>query len=277
MKLFKQFSLIALLLTPSFIFSQNVGIGVPVPTEALSIDRGLNIDNNNQNAGSSLVNGLKFGNTANTIQMAGIGSNRAGATQPFSLDFYTANLRRIIITQNGLVGINAIPGSYFLEVGGTVKGITLRSEGSIFAENGSVNATGSVNAGTNVTAANNITATTGDILATSGELKAGGKGVLMSNNSTRQKVVAYTSTLSVNNLGSGSSVTGNIAISGGTFSGIPTAYVGNVITENGEYYKAMLVLENVSTSNITIRVVNVTSSSITFSGAQWKILAIGSF
>jgi hypothetical protein len=39
----------------------------------------------------------------------------------------------------------------------------------------------------------------------------------------------------------------------------------------------MLVLENVTTTNITIRVVNVSSSPITFAGAQWRILAIGSF
>ena len=258
-------------------FSQNVGIGVVAPTEAMSVAKGMNIDHNNQNPGSSLLNGLRFGNTATTIQMVGISSNRAGATEPFSLDFYTANQRRMIITQSGLVGINTVPTGYFLEVGGTIKGNTLRSAGNVYADGGSVIANNSVTAGTNITAANNITATNGDIVATNGELKADGKGVVMSNSGTRQRIVAYTATLSVTNLGVGSSVTGSISIVAGTFSAAPTAYVGNVITENGEYYKAMLVLENVTTSNITVRVVNVASDAISFSGAQWKILAIGPF
>ncbi len=283
MKTFKKLSLVSILLIPLFGLSQNVGIGVVSPTENLSVARGLNIDDSNQNPGSSLLNGLRFGNTATPLQIVGISSNRAGATSPFSLDFYTANQRRMIILQNGLVGINTVPTSYFLEVGGTIKGLTLRAEGSIHADGGSVNANTSVNAGTNITAdgsitaANNITATAGDVVATSGELRADGRGVLMSNSSSRQKVVAFTATLSVTNLGAGSSVTGSIAIGAGTFTATPTAYVGNVITENGEYFKAMLVLENVSTSNITIRVVNVTSAAITFSNAQWRILAIGSF
>jgi len=159
----------------------------------------------------------------------------------------------------------------------------LRSAGSIHAEAGSVNASTSVNAGTNVTAdgsitaTNNITATSGDIVATAVELRADGRGVVMSNNAARQKVVAFTATLSVTGLASGSSVTGSIAIGAGTFTATPTAYVGNVITENGEYFKAMLVLENVTTTNITIRVVNVSSAAITFASAQWRILAIGSF
>jgi hypothetical protein len=278
MRYLKPLSLLSILFISICGSSQNkVGIGVTVPTEALSVDRGVNIDHNNQNPGSSLLNGLRFGNTATALQMVGISSNRAGATQPYSLDFYTSNQKRMTILQSGLVGINTVPTGYFLEVGGTVRGITLRSEGSIYAEGGSVNANSSVTAGTNITAGNNITATTGDIIATSGELKAGGRGVVMSNSGTRQRMVAYTATLSVTGLGVGSSVTGSISIGAGTFTAAPTAYVGNVITENGEYYKVMLVLENVTTSNITIRVVNVASDAVSFSGAQWKIMAIGAF
>lgn len=270
-------------ISASCLAQENVGIGVVAPTEALSVGRGLNIDHNNQNTGNTLLNGLRFGSTATNLQMVGISSNRAGATEPYSLDFYTANQRRMIITQSGLVGINIIPTSYFLEVGGTVKGNTLRSVGSIYAETGSVIAENSVTAGTsilagtNITATNNITASTGNIVATNGELRADGKGVVMSNTATRQRVVAYTATLSVTGLGVGSSVTGTIAIAEGTFTTAPSAYVGNVITENGEYYKVMLVLENVTTSNISIRVVNVSSDAVTFSGAQWKIMAIGAF
>ena len=265
-------------------FSQNnVGIGVIAPTEALTVDRGIILDYNNQNPGASLLNGIKFGNSASAIQTVGIGSNRQGAVFPFSLELYTANTRRMLITQAGLVGINAIPTSYFLEVGGTIRGTTLRSAGSIYAEAGSVisdnsvSAGTSVTAGTNITAGNTITATTGDIISTDGELKADGRGVVMSNSATRQKIIAYTATLSVNNLASGSSATGAINISGGNFTAAPTAYVGNVVTKNGDYYKATLVLENVTTSNITIRLVNLSGSPISFSDAQWKVLAIGAF
>ena len=283
MKIFRLLILPGLLFISLGCFSQNVGIGVIAPTEALSIDRGLLIDNKNENPGSSLLNGLRFGNTANTIEMAGISSNRVGATEPFSLDLYTANQRRMIITQSGLIGINTVPTSYFLEVGGTVKGTTLRSTGSVYAENGSVISANSVSAGTtilagtNIAATNNITATNGNIVATNGELRADGRGVVMSNSSSRQQMVAYTATLSVNGLGVGSSVIGTIAIAQGTFTAAPVAYVGNVVTENGEYYKVMLVLENVTTSNISIRIVNVSSDVVTFSGAQWKIIAIGTF
>ncbi|MEJ7588935.1 MAG: hypothetical protein WKI04_15370 [Ferruginibacter sp.] len=284
MKMFRLLSLTWLLFISFTVFSQdNVGIGVVAPTQALSIDRGINLDHNNQNPGSSLLNGLRFGNTATNLQMVGITSNRSGAAEPFSLDFYTAKQRRMIITQAGLVGINAVPTGYFLEVGGTVRGSTLRAAGSVFAETGSVisenavTAGTSISAGTNITATNNIIATTGDIVATNGELRADGRGVVMSNSATRQRIVAYSATLSVSGLGVGSSVTGAISISAGTFTSAPTAYVGNVITENGEYYKVMLVLENVTTSNITIRVVNVSSDAVSFSGAQWRILAIGAF
>ena len=278
MKLLLHLFPLSILFISTHSFSQNnTGIGVSTPTQALSVSRGLNIDHNNENPGSSLLNGLRFGNTTTSLEMTGISSNRAGATEPFSLDLYTANERRMTILQNGLVGINIVPTTYFLEVGGTVKGTTLRASGNVYAEGGSVISTNAVTAGSNITAANNITATSGDIISVSGELRAGGRGVLMSNSSARQKVVAYTATLGVTNLGAGSSVTGNISISAGTFTATPSAYVGNVITENGEYYKAMLVLENVTTSNITVRVVNVTSAPISFSGAQWRIMAIGAF
>lgn len=271
------FILLAVLLISARVYSQEkVGIGVLAPTEALSVNKGMNVDHDNENAGTNLLNGLKFGNSAISAQLVGISSNRAGAS-PYSLDFYTSNSRRMIIMQNGLVGINAVPTSYFLEVGGTIKGFTLRSAGSVLAEGGSVTAASSVSAGTSINAVDDITSSNGDIIASNGNLIAGGKGVMMSNSASRQRVVAYTATLSVSSLAAGSSVTGSISISSGTFTGTPTAYVGNVVTENGEYYKAMIVLENVTTSGIIVRVVNVTSSAISFSGAQWKILVIGAY
>ncbi len=307
----------------------NVGINVQAPTQALSVDRGINIDNNNLNNGISLLNGLRFGNAEASNQTVGITSNRTGVS-PYSLDFYTSNSRRMIITQGGRVGIGKLPEAYSFEVLGTLEAGAVRSESGVHA-NGTINADdnilagininagsnisagANINAGNNITAANNIIAQndlfadrniiaggtivsssnistsadlvatrnviafTGNVSANNGELSAGGRGVVMSNSSARLKVIAYTATFSANNLAAGSSITSNINISGGNFTSNPTTYVGNVVTQNGEYYRAMVVLENVSTTNITVRVVNLHSNPISFSGAQWRILALGAF
>jgi len=146
MRMVKKFTLVSFVFIPLLSFSQNGSIGVVSPTEGLSVAKGLNIDDNNQNPGLSLLNGLKFGNTAIPSQMVGISSNRIGASSPFSLDFYTSNTRRMIILQNGFVGINAVPSVYFLEVGGTIRGSTLRSAGNVIAEGGSGTASSSVKA-----------------------------------------------------------------------------------------------------------------------------------
>jgi len=281
------------------ISQQNVGINVEAPTQALSVDRGLNIDNNNQNNGNTLLNGLRFGNTDVNNQMAGITSNRTGV-DPYSLDFYTGNSRRMMITQTGRVGIGKLPETYALEVQGTLEASIIRSAGNMFA-NGSIaaddnitaginliagsnlfvganiNAGANIFAGDNLIAQNDINSYEGDIIAPNGELKAGGRGVVMSNSDARLKVIAYTVTVTVTNLGSGNSVTRNLNITGGNFTANPTAYVGNVITSNGEYYRAMVVIEDVSTTNITLRIVNFHTNPISFSGAQWRILALGAY
>jgi len=252
-------------------YSQNVGIGVPDPTEALSIWKGINIDHLNQNDGTSLVNGLRFGNTATTNQMAGISSNRAGGAPLYSLDFYTANQKRMVILANGAVGINTVPSAYILEVGGTIKTISnVRADGDVIAKD--------LIASTDITATDgDIKATNGDIKATNGQLSAGGKGVMMNNGAGRLKYVTLSATLSVAGLGVGSSVLGHISYSASTFSAIPSAYVGNVITPNGDYFKAMLVLENVTDTGIDVRVVNVSSTAITFTNAKWSVIAIGAY
>lgn len=254
----------------------NVGINVNQPSEALTVDRGILLDNNNQNTGSNLVNGLRFGNAANVGQLAGISSNRSGNGGSYGLDFYAGGIKAMSISSSGSVGINTAPTGYYFEVGGTVRGTTVRSAGSVIAEGGNVQASESVLANNSITATlGNITASSGDIVATAGELKAGGRGVVMSNNATRQRIAIGTATLGVTNLGVGSSATGTLSYS--AFSATPTAYVGNVLVENGDYYKAMLVLENVTTTSLTVRVVNVSSAPITFSGASWKILIIGPY
>jgi len=276
MKSYYQLTLLTALFFSNAIFSQDkVGIGVTVPTEALSIAKGLNIDHNNENTGVSLLYGLKFGSSVSPNQVVGICSNRSGVAPLYTMDFYTSNVRRMIITQNGFVGIGTIPSLYTLEVEGTIRAATnLRSDFDVLA-NDDVIANGTIIAGANISAGTNITATN-DISA-GGDLSANGRGVIMNNGAARMKYATYTATLSATNLPSEGTVTGTLTIAGGTFSGTPTAYVGNVTVENGEYYKALIVLENVTATNVTVRVFNPTPNPITFSNATWKIVVVGPY
>lgn len=229
-----------LLLTASSASAQNVGIGVAQPTEALSVAKGINLDHHNENTGTNLTNGLRFGHTTNSGQMVGIGSNRSGVSPLYTLDFYTANTRRMTILGSGQVGIGTAVPNYTLDVAGSIRALyNLRADGDLYASTAYM--TGSVNASNNVNAVNSITATNGDIKATNGELSAGGKGVLMNNGAGRMKYTVFTATLSVNSLAPGESRVGHISYGANTFTALPTAYVGNVLTPNGDYYKAMLV------------------------------------
>ena len=297
MKLCQKLSLLTVIVFSNSLFSQNkVGIGVPIPTEALSISKGLNIDHDNENAGTSLLNGLRFGNTAIPAEMVGISSSR-NSIFPFpsySLDFYTNNTRRMIILQNGLVGIGGIiPTLYTLEVTGTVKsGANLRADFDVIANDDvissdamsagtSISAGTFINAGTTINAVSSITAgtnlsATNDVIA-GGDLIANGRGVIMNNGVARMKYATYTATFTVTNLAAEGTVTGAVGISPGTFTGTPTAYVGNVTVENGEYYKALIVLENVTTTNVTVRIVNPTANPISFTNATWKIVVVGPY
>ncbi len=294
MKLYQKLSLLTAIVFSNSLFSQDkVGIGVTVPTEALSISKGLNIDHNNENDGTSLLNGLRFGNTAVASQMVGICSNRIGLAPLYTMEFYTNNARRMIILQNGLVGIGIIPSLYTLEVGGTVNATgNLRADFDVIADDDviatdAISAGTSINAGTfitagttihavaSITAGTNVSATN-DVIA-GGDLIANGRGVIMNNGVGRMKYATYSATLSVTNLAAEGTVTGAVAISPGTFTGTPTAYVGNVTVENGEYYKALIVLENVTTTNVTVRVVNPTANPITFANVTWRIVVVGPY
>ncbi len=108
-----------------------------------------------------------------------------------------------------------------------------------------------------------------------GDITSNTDGIVSSGDNSQQKIRTYTAPLTAVNLGIGASFTANLTISAGTFSGTPSAYVGNVINENGDYYKATLVLENVTATNVTVRVVNLSNAAISFTSASWKIIVIG--
>ena len=93
-----------------------VGIGTTTPQKQLSIAAGMNIDQLNQNPGTVLVNTLTFGSGSGE----GIGSNRTGSMNQYGLDFYTASLPRLYITNAGNVGIGVSNPNVKLQVNGAI-------------------------------------------------------------------------------------------------------------------------------------------------------------
>jgi hypothetical protein len=148
---------------------------------------------------------------------------------------------------------------------------------------GSVITTSSVNAGTSLSVGTNATISgsatvTGNVSVT-GAITDNGLGVVVGGGSTQLKVVTYTATLSVTNLAANTllGATGSLSIAAGTFSGTPTAYIGNIITgsENGSYYRAVIIPDNVTSTNVRLKIFNPTATPISFSNVQWKVLVIG--
>lgn len=93
----------------------NVGIGTTVPQQLFSVAGGMNIDQGDNNSGTS-GNMLSFGSASGE----GIGSKRSSGINQYGLDFYTNNFQRMTITNGGNVGINMTnPGSK-LEIRGAL-------------------------------------------------------------------------------------------------------------------------------------------------------------
>jgi hypothetical protein len=89
----------------------NVGIGTGLPLQNLSVNAGLNIDRGNQNPGGPFISGsnyiLTFGSgpTPTTFSGEGIGSCRTAGVNQYGLDFYTAFVPRMSISNTGDVTI----------------------------------------------------------------------------------------------------------------------------------------------------------------------------
>jgi hypothetical protein len=93
--------------------TNGVGINTASPQQALSVVGGMNIDQNSQNSGTVHANALTFGGGSGE----GIASQRTSGASQDSLEFYTDFANRMIILQNGNVGIgNSSPG-HLLVVG----------------------------------------------------------------------------------------------------------------------------------------------------------------
>jgi hypothetical protein len=79
----------------------NVGVGTTSPSQNLSVNAGINLDQAGANTGK-LDPGLTFGNT----DSAGISSNQTtSGSNPGGLDLYTLKSVRVSITNGGYVGI----------------------------------------------------------------------------------------------------------------------------------------------------------------------------
>jgi hypothetical protein len=96
-------------------YSQNVGIGVTNPEQPLSVKGGMVIDQTNLNNGTPL-NTLRFGSFSGEA----IGSSRVSGPNQYALDFYTQNLHRMTISNNGNVGIGLNNPSSKLEIRGAL-------------------------------------------------------------------------------------------------------------------------------------------------------------
>src|SRR5262249_37223132 len=81
----------------------HVGIGT-FPEQRLSVDAAVNIDQGNQNNGTTDF-ALSFGHASGEA----VGSKRTAGGNQFGLDFYTKFANRMSITQNGNVGIGTFP------------------------------------------------------------------------------------------------------------------------------------------------------------------------
>lgn len=105
----KKYLTLLLLLPFAAMAQKKVGVGTTAPEQRLSVDSTVNIDQGNFDDGTKPS--LRFG----SLSSEAIGSRRAaGGANPFGLDFFTNNAKRISITQDGKVGIGTTAPFYAL-------------------------------------------------------------------------------------------------------------------------------------------------------------------
>jgi hypothetical protein len=91
----------------------NIGVGTSSPTQNLSLNGGLNIDQGKQNNGTNLSPGLSFG----TAAREGIASNQTGGgPNAAGLDLYAAGSARLSVFTDGKVAIGTPSPTHQLEV-----------------------------------------------------------------------------------------------------------------------------------------------------------------
>ncbi|HEV2393664.1 MAG TPA: hypothetical protein VG146_15030 [Verrucomicrobiae bacterium] len=127
-----------------------VGVGTTSPQQGLSVNTSLVVDQINQNAGFlNNYNTNGYGITFGSASGEGIASQRTAGIDLYSLSFYTAFINRMIIMNNGYVGINTINPAARLDVETTdssafapaVQGTTASTNGGVNAVYGLVSST----------------------------------------------------------------------------------------------------------------------------------------
>lgn len=271
-----------LLLIGDEIFAQNVGVGSTFPQAKLHV-RSNNSEvvlfENSNTLDTGVTTAIYLGQNAQgggysytgAIKTIGKNFNEARLGIYTFASFNSAGLKeRLTILDDGKVGIGNINPAYNLDVTGN-----LRATNGIYSES-YLNALGNATIVGNLTVGGQVV---GSLDVQSNVTVNNGLGIVATNSAARMKIVTMTATLSVSNLAPDVllGATGTISIAPGTFSGTPTAYLGNVTGENGEYYRATIILENVTATSITIRIFNGSAQPISFTNASWKVLVVGPY
>jgi len=127
-----------LLLVHVAVSSQNVGIGTATPNKKLSVAGSIAVDHNNANTGTLDSAALVFGTGPSLV---GIFSQKTPGSGSYKgLDFWTNGQRRMIITEDGTIGINVQnpdPNSK-LFVGGKIESYTFETNSATINANASI-------------------------------------------------------------------------------------------------------------------------------------------
>ena len=175
---------------------------------------------------------------------------------------------RLTVTSNGDVGIGVVSPSYKFHVNGDAQINT-----NLWV-NGTFDVDGFSDFGSNVSIQNALTV--GSNLTVDNEILVDGdKGIVRSSSSTQQKVVRTTGSLAATSLAVGGFIdSGDLNYQ--DFGGIPTVTVGQInnATATGEWYKVLIIPINVTATECQLRIVNLASDSVTFTGT-WNFLIVG--
>ncbi len=248
-----------------------VGIGTISPQQNLSVNGGLNIDQQNANSGN-MTNALLFGSSSGE----GISSRRTSGGNQYGIDFYTNYLNRLSLTSSGKMGVGITNPTSKLEV--RAGGIGVSSSNKVWEMNYDSTGTyfyidelgagrrlsikngGNVGIGTtNPTAPLDVS---GNIRSTGNIFAQGDKSVFRSNTSVPQKLLAASGNVGLT-LAAGE-VT-SLALGFETFSAPPIITVANW-SGTGDMAKVVVTCSAVTTSGCTVNFYNPSSSSITFNG-----------
>ncbi len=109
-----------------------------------------------------------------------------------------------------------------------------------------------------------------------GNLREGGFGTMASTETTVQKMV--TITLSITNnlvVNANACATWGGTLPGGTFTNPPAAFLGNKISGTSNDDQIVMTVENVTTAGVTVRFCNNKASAVNLLNFSYSILAIG--